>query len=88
MKNNFEHSSSDRIELADMGLVSSLVSLGFPVLTTLRNPSDYQKVNFVFLKTEKLEEAIKNFFDGSLLVEPKSYWATVRELKGRIRANQ
>jgi len=29
---------------------------------------------------------MENFFNGSALVEPKEYWAKIRELKSRIKS--
>lgn len=72
------------IALEDMCLISCLVVLGFPVLTL--NYQKYPQVSFHFGKSKRLEETMESFFNGSLLIEPKSFWATVRELKARIKS--
>lgn len=88
MKNDFEYLNiEDHISLSDMSLAGCLVTLGFPVISFDRDPSEYPKVKMVFEKSKEIEEVIKNFFNGSLLVEPKSYWNAIREIKSRIRMN-
>lgn len=86
---NFEYLDSEKYaEITDMCLASCLVTLGFPLVATNREPQKYPQVGFVFKNTAKLEETITCFFNGSLSVEPKIFWATVRDLKGRIRAGK
>ena len=80
-------SIEDHTLISDLSLGGCLVALGFSITTFDRDPKDYPKVKMVFKKTEKLEEAVKNFFDGSLLVEPRAYWNAIREIKSRIRMN-
>lgn len=76
----------DYIEISDFSLVSVLVGcLGFPIVKMKGDPNEYPKVIFIFLKTKELEEAITGFWEGSLRVEPKSYWSALREIKSRIR---
>jgi len=72
------------VEFEDLNLVSCLVLLGFNILSI--DSKKYPQVSFVFGKTKKLEETVENFFNGSLLVEPKKYWAKIRELKSRIKS--
>ncbi len=74
------------IALEDICLVSCLVILGFPILTL--NSTKYPQVSFHFGKSKKLEETMESFFNGSLLIEPKIYQATVRELKSRIKSTK
>ena len=72
------------LELEDMCLISYLAVVGFPIETI--NSKKYPQFTFLFKKTEKLSESMENFFNGSALVEPKSYWAKSRELKSRIKS--
>ena len=72
------------VEYEDLNLVSCLSLLEFPILKI--NSQKYPQVSFLFGKTKKLEEVVENFFNGSLLIEPKSYWAKIRELKSRIKS--
>ena len=75
------------IEVADLGLASTLQYLGFSIVAINKDPKEYPKANFVFEKTEELDNAISRYWQGLLLVEPKVYWNTTRELKSRIRGN-
>ena len=72
------------LELEDMSLISYLAVSGFPIETI--NSKKYPQYSFLFKKTEKLKQAMESFFNGSALVEPKSYWAKSRELKSRIKS--
>jgi len=78
----------EHIELADLCLVSCLVASGFPVLAFNKDPKEYPKIGMIFKKTTKLEETISRFWAGSLLIEPKLYWQTIRELKSRMRTSK
>jgi len=80
MNNEYE----SMIALEDMCLISYLAVLEFPIENI--NSSKYPQFTFLFKKTKKLEEAMENFFNGSALVEPKEYWAKIRELKSRIKS--
>ncbi|MCX6722672.1 MAG: DUF5659 domain-containing protein [Candidatus Staskawiczbacteria bacterium] len=85
---DFEYlNSEDHIEISDLALVSALQCLGFSIVAFNHDPKDLPKVKMILKKSKELEEAVKNFFDGSLLVEPKSYWNAIREIKSRIRMN-
>lgn len=72
------------IEFEDLNLVSCLSLLDFPILSI--NSRKYPQFGFIFGKTESLEKTVKDFFNGDLLVEPKSYWSKIRELKSRIKS--
>jgi len=89
MKNGLKSvESQDYIEISDLALVSALQCLGFSFIRTKGDPDEYPKIRFIFSKTNKLERIITNFWDGTLLVEPKNYWRTVREIKSRIQRNK
>ncbi|OGK31103.1 hypothetical protein A3F29_03895 [Candidatus Roizmanbacteria bacterium RIFCSPHIGHO2_12_FULL_33_9] len=87
-KNDFENLTPKKhIEISDLSLVSVLAGcLGFSILEIKADPNEYPKVKFVFERSEKLEETITKFWNGSLLVEPKNYWSAIRELKSRIHS--
>ncbi len=86
MKNELEYLDvENHISLSDMSLVSCLVALEFPVIAFNRDPKDYPKVKMIFKKTKELEETINNFWNGSLRIEPKTYWNAIREMKSRVK---
>lgn len=72
------------IYLEDFCLVSYLAVLGFSIENI--NAKNYSQCSFLFKRTKKLEEAMKDFYNDSSLVEPKLYFAKIRELKSRIKS--
>lgn len=87
MKNHTHLSTDKYTEVNDLNLSSTLQYLGFSIVTINRDPKEHPKVGFVFEKTKELEDAISRYWQGLLLVEPKSYWNIARELKSRVRSN-
>ncbi len=79
--------TNKHIEISDLALASALQYLNFTVIAINKDPKEHPKVTFVFEKTDELNNAVYRYWEGLLLVEPKSYWNTARELKGRIRTN-
>ncbi len=89
MQHDFEYLKvENQTELTDISLASCLVVLGFPIIAFNRDPKDFPKVGMVFKKTKELEQMVQNYWNGTLLVEPKTFWNTSRELKSRIRSSK
>lgn len=91
MKQNkeFEFLDTDEHEMfSDLALCSALQFLGFPVVAINRDPKECPKVGFVFKKNKELDDAVSQFWNGSLSVEPKGYWNASRELKSRIHGTR
>ena len=87
MKSDFEYSNIRSIaELTDLALVAALRCQGFSIESINRDPKNYPKVSFLFFKSNQLQETINAYWEGSLLIEPKTYWHAIRELKSRIKA--
>lgn len=85
---NYTYLHTDKYtEIGDLNLSSVLQYLGFPVVAINRDPKEHPKVGFVFEKSPELEDAVSRYWQGLLLVEPKSYWNIARELKSRVRSN-
>lgn len=83
MNNSDEMNRSSFFETSDLPLTVTLVTLGFnPIRLDAIDPS---RVVFLFPQEEKLQAAIDKFWAGKLVVEPKAFWNTQRELKARIR---
>ena len=74
-------------EVSDLALASAIQYLGFPIIALNRDPKERPKVSFVFEKSDELNNVIHRYWEGLLLIEPKAFWNTARELKSRIRAN-
>ena len=88
MKSDYTYlPNNNHIEVSDLALASSIQYLGFPVIAINRDPKEHPKVSFVFEKSDELNNTIYRYWEGLLLVDPKTYWNIARELKGRIRTN-
>ena len=86
--NDFEYLDvEDQVSYFDMNLSGSLVVLGFPIIAFDRNQKEFPKVGMVFKKTKELEQAVQDYWNGTLLLEPKAFWNAIREIKSRIRMN-
>ena len=66
----------------DLGLASALVQVGFALIELDR--SSPKKIEFIFAKTPELEETIKRFWSGKLLVDAQGYFESIRTVKNRI----
>lgn len=88
MKSDYKYlPTNQHIEVSDLALASSIQYLGFPVIAINRDPKEHPKVTFLFEKSDELSSVIYRFWEGLLLVEPKAYWNTTRELKSRTRTS-
>ncbi len=88
MNTKYTYLSQDKhLELSDMGLIATMQYLEFPIVAVNRNPKEHPKVGFVFSKTPELDNAISQYWQGLILVDPKNYWSIVRELKSRIKTS-
>lgn len=81
--NNYQY----KIQLSDLGLCATLDYFGFPIIETMQDPQDTTKVIMVFNKTKDIEDLIKEYWSGSVAVEPKRFWSITRDIKSRIRGS-
>lgn len=77
---------SNQYRTYDLGLASALVQVGF-VLNEL-DRSNGKKVEFIFTKTPELEETVKRFWSGELLMNAQGYFEAIRSLKNRIYSSE
>lgn len=70
------------VELEDFCLISYLALSGFAIESI--NPKSHLQFTFMFKKTKSLDEAMASFHNNTSLVEPKMFFAKIRELKARI----
>jgi len=62
--------------------LATLISLYHPVESIdFENP---RKAFFLFLRDEKLDQLVEDYWRGSISVEPKNYFDQLRQLKSRI----
>lgn len=67
---------------SDLGLASALIATGRPLDGI--ELADDKRGRFNFPDHDDLEFAIDDYWQGRLLVEPKTYQTTMRELKTRV----
>ncbi len=78
-----ENIRSSFFETSDLPLSTTLVALGFaPHHLDVSNP---QRAIFFFTTSDSLQVVVANFWVGNVVVEPKLFWNTQRDLKSRIR---
>ena len=74
---------NEKFKTSDFGLATALVTLGFGLETLEKeNPA---KVIFVFKKSKKLEQVIKQYFSNQLQVNPQLLFSSQRTLKTYLR---
>lgn len=77
---------SNQYRSYDLGLASSLVHVGFSLVGLDR--SGGKKVEFIFTKTPELEEAVRRFWLGELMVNAQGYFEAIRSVKNRIYSSE
>lgn len=60
-------------------LATSLICLGFPLITTLRGIDG--KTHFIFDRTDEIDKTLEFFWQKKLLIEPNAFWESQRFLK-------
>ncbi len=67
---------------SDLALSSALLAEGHNLCDL--DFSDTRKTCFVFVEDQELRDAIKNYWDGRMRVDPRAYFNTLKDLKSRI----
>ena len=67
---------------SDLALATAISVLGIAI--EAMQQSDGERMNFIFTKSEKLQDIVNRFWRGELLVEPQSYFNQLKVLKTRI----
>ena len=71
------------LKVTDLTLVVTLLISGFSLKSM--DSSNPSRVIFEFENSADLEKTIDKFWKGEIVVEPKKFNYTLRELKDRIR---
>jgi len=79
---NSENQNSNRFVTDLLPLVSVLHYFNFPVLSISQKSPRH--AYFEFADTEKLRDTSNRYWNGELLVEPKRFFATTKEIKARL----
>lgn len=66
----------------DLALSSALLALNFTICDL--DFTDPRKATFVFVEDQDLREAIQDYWNNKLLVNPRTYFNTLKDLKSRI----
>ena len=67
---------------SDLALATAISVLG--VAIEAMQQTDSERMNFIFAKSEKVQDIVNRFWRGELLVEPQSYFNQLKVLKTRI----
>ncbi|PIP30675.1 hypothetical protein COZ22_01405 [bacterium (Candidatus Howlettbacteria) CG_4_10_14_3_um_filter_37_10] len=66
----------------DFALAVTLLCLGFIIINL--DKTNPVKVYFLFERSNRLDQAINDFWNNQILVNPKVFFNTQKELKARI----
>ncbi len=66
-------------------LICVLAYREIPIKAFESDPINPRRAVAVFVSSKELEEIQGQLFSGEIIVEPIRFWATVRDVKGRIR---
>lgn len=74
------------ISVRDLGVNAALVACGFEAADTYRDTND--RMYFIFHKTAVLEEAVNDYYTGTLQVRARMFVDSTKMLKARIYADR
>jgi len=72
------------MKVSDLGLAAALVTCGFEILQTTRDP--YGRANFFFEENAALADTINAYWADSLELKARKYFDNTKMLKVRIYA--
>lgn len=72
----------EQFETTSLLLATTLVSLGFTLSSVDKIES--HKAVFIFLKSNHLMECVTNFWEKSILLEPHTFYESMRFVKSRL----
>ena len=76
----------DHIKTAEFPLAVTLLNLGFPIQKLETDATTPSRTIFVFKYSQELEATIDAYWNDGLLIEPKAFFGTTRELKSRMKS--
>ncbi len=81
---NYMNLDKSLFETSSLSLAASIVSLGKPLDSVIKNSDG--KATFIFNRPDNpdLDQVIQNFWQKTLKIEPNSFWEAIRFLKSRI----
>lgn len=78
---NINSTDTHIFKCKDLALAGTLY-LWFPLLDL--DISNVKQVYFCFQDSKDLRDTVNSYWNGSLLIEPKSYFQSIKLLKSRI----
>jgi signal transduction protein with GAF and PtsI domain len=66
----------------DLGCASALVSLGYKLITLEK--SNIKKVQFIFLRTDEIENTVAAYWANQLKINPQSFFNSIKMIKNQI----
>ncbi len=73
---------SPYFQTSDFPLAITLTSFGFRLDCLDRTSPN--RVEFCFIREERLDEVVQDFWQGKLQIEPRSFYANFKLLKNRL----
>jgi hypothetical protein len=70
------------LKTSDLALATALSVLG--VAVEAMQQTDSERMNFIFTKSDKVQDIVNRFWRGELLIEPQAYFNQLKVLKTRI----
>jgi hypothetical protein len=70
------------LKTSDLALATALSVLG--VAIEAMQQTDSERMNFIFTKSDKVQDIVNRFWRNELLVEPQAYFNQLKVLKTRI----
>ncbi len=80
MKNTLNN--NDFFKTNDFLLATTLLCLGFTIERLDR--TNFNKVAFIFKRSEELENTVQAFWNNQLEINPRAFFNSQKELKSRI----
>lgn len=74
------------VSIRDLGVVAALVTCGFEVVKTYRDPNG--RTYFVFRETTTLDEIVGSYYADTLIVKARKYFDNTKMLKSRIHCER
>jgi hypothetical protein len=70
------------LKTSDLALATALSVLGVAIEAMQQTESE--RMNFIFTKSDKVQDIVNRFWRNELLVEPQAYFNQLKVLKTRI----
>lgn len=75
----------DVIKTSDFTLASTLLTLGFDIIGI--DKTNPRRVVFYYRRTSEVEVALKKYDNNEIVVNPKQFVFSQREIRGRIHTD-